>query len=242
MQYFIDGGSSDVSDVGKYRIEPFLKSQGVKTLDYVFISHGDTDHMSGIEELLENQRLGIRIRNLVLPPDRVQDDALKKLAVKAAKKNTRVVVMDAGDRMTEGNFRLSCKAPTAAYKGETGNAASMVLEAEYGDFDMLFTGDVEGEGEKLLEQGGLRRYDVLKVAHHGSKNSSSRAFLEQTLPVTAWISSGIDNRYGHPHKETIEKLEETGSRIYGTQECGAVMLATDGESAEIEAYLRTFRR
>lgn len=242
MRYFIDGGSSDISDVGKYRIEPFLKSQGAKTLDYVFISHGDADHMSGIEELLENQRLGIRIRNLVLPPDRVQDDALKKLAVKAAKKNTRVVVMDAGDRMTEGNFRLSCKAPTAAYKGETGNAASMVLEAEYGDFDMLFTGDVEGEGEKLLEKGGLRRYDVLKVAHHGSKNSSSRAFLEQTLPVTAWISSGIDNRYGHPHKETIEKLEETGSRIYGTQECGAVTLATDGESAEIEVYLRTFRR
>ena len=67
--------------------------------------------MNGIEELLENQRLGIRIRNLVLPPDRVQDDALKKLAVKALENNTRVVVMDAGDRMTEGNFRLSCKAP-----------------------------------------------------------------------------------------------------------------------------------
>ena len=79
-----------------------------------------------------------------MPPDRVQDDALKKLAVKALENNTRVVVMDAGDRMTEGNFRLSCIAPAAVYKGEAGNAASMVLEAEYGDFNMLFTGDVEG--------------------------------------------------------------------------------------------------
>ena len=114
----------------------------------------------------------------------------------------------------------------------------VVLEAEYGDFNMLFTGDVEGEGEKLLEQGGLRRYDVLKVAHHGSKNSSSRAFLEQTLPVTAWISSGVDNRYGHPHEETVKKLEEIGSRIYGTQECGAVTLVTDGEDAVIETYLQ----
>ncbi len=149
--------------------------------------------------------------------------------------------MDVGDRMTEGNFQLSCKAPAAAYKGETGNAASMVLEAEYGDFDMLFTGDVEGEGEKLLEQGGLRRYDVLKVAHHGSKNSSSRAFLEH-CPLPPGYHQGLITGNGHPHKETIEKLEETGSRIYGTQECGAVMLATDGESAEIEAYLRTFRR
>lgn len=236
-RYFIDGGSSDVSSVGKYRIEPFLKSQGTKTLDYVFISHGDADHMNGVEELLDSQRLGIRIRNLVLPPERVQDETLRKLAFKAVENGTRVVVMEAGDIMEEGEFKLTCKAPAAAYKGEAGNAASMVLEAEFGAFDMLFTGDVEGDGEKLLEENGLRQYDVLKVAHHGSKNSSTEAFLKQTLPRMAWISSGIDNRYGHPHEETVKKLEEIGSRIYRTQECGAVTLVTDGEDAEIETYL-----
>lgn len=236
-RYFIDGGSSDVSSVGKYRIEPFLKSQGTKTLDYVFISHGDADHMNGIEKLLDSQRLGIRIRNLVLPPERVQDESLKKLALKAAENGTRVAVMEAGDTMREGDFKLTCKAPAAAYKGEAGNAASMVLEAEFGELDMLFTGDVEGDGERLLEKNGLRQYDVLKVAHHGSKNSSSQAFLKQTMPRIAWISSGIDNRYGHPHEETVKKLEEIGSRIYGTQKCGAVTLVTDGENVEIETYL-----
>lgn len=97
---------------------------------------------------------------------------------------------------------------------------------------------MEGDGERLLEKNGLRQYDVLKVAHHGSKNSSSDAFLRQTLPRTAWISSGIDNRYGHPHEETVKKLENIGSRIYGTQECGAVTLVTDGEDAVIETYLQ----
>ena len=85
---FVDGGSSDISKVGEYRIVPFLESQGVKELDYVFISHGDADHMSGIEEILQNQTLGVRIKNLVLPPVRLHDDALKKLG-KTAKEMAR---------------------------------------------------------------------------------------------------------------------------------------------------------
>lgn len=237
IRYFVDGGSSDVSAVGKYRIEPFLKSQGTKSLDYVFVSHGDADHMNGIEELLENQKLGIRIRNLVLPPERVHDEKLKKLAAKAVKNHTRVVMMEKGDIIAEGKFQLTCLAPSASYKGEPGNAASMVLEAELGEFEMLFTGDVEGDGEKCLEtEGVLKQYDILKVAHHGSRNSSSEDFLEQTLPRIAWISSGIQNRYGHPHEETVERLKTLGSQIYGTQECGAVTLVTEGEKVKIKTY------
>lgn len=234
----IDGGSSDVSLVGKYRIEPFLKSQGIKTLDYVFISHGDADHMNGIEELLGNQQLGIRINSLILPPEEVQDDTLKALAATALENHTRVAVMKEGDTITEGDFRILCKAPTSRYTGEPGNAASMVLEVSFKEFGMLFTGDVEEEGEKELEENGaLKEYDVLKVAHHGSKNSSSEEFLKQTKPEIAWISSGIHNRYGHPHPETVERLGQIGTRIYGTQESGAVTLVTDGEKIQMGTYL-----
>ena len=67
QNYLIDGGSSDVKEIGKYRIEPFLKSRGIAQLDYVFLSHGDLDHMNGIEELLMRQDVGVRIRNLVVP-------------------------------------------------------------------------------------------------------------------------------------------------------------------------------
>lgn len=133
---------------------------------------------------------------------------------------------------------MMCKGPFAAYQGEPGNAASMVLEVSFHKFQMLFTGDVEGEGESLLVKSGeLKLYDVLKVAHHGSKNSNSEEFLSQTVPKCAWISSGIGNRYGHPHEETIQKLNEIGSEIYGTQERGAVTLVTDGEEAEIKSYM-----
>ena len=83
--YLIDGGSSDVKEVGKYRIEPFLKSQGIGTLDYVLISHGDSDHYSGVEEMITRQDVGVRIKNLVLPATYQQDEALTKLSALAKK-------------------------------------------------------------------------------------------------------------------------------------------------------------
>jgi competence protein ComEC len=237
INYFVDGGSSDVSGVGSYRIEPFLKSRGVAVLDYVFISHGDGDHISGIEELLENQKMGIRIKTLVLPPKQVQDDALRRLAERALHNQTRVVIMGRGDTLTENELSFSCIAPSSSYKGEPGNAASMVLEVKYRDFNMLFTGDVEGEGERILENElMIKEYDLLKVAHHGSKNSSFEKFLELANPSISWISAGINNWYGHPHKDTVQRLEDVGSRIYCTKDDGAVSLVTDGYKAEISTY------
>ncbi|HAX53068.1 DNA internalization-related competence protein ComEC/Rec2 [Muricomes intestini] len=238
INYFVDGGSSDVSSVGKYRIEPFLKSQGVAALDYVFISHGDADHMCGIEELLENQDMGIHVKNLVLPPEDVQDDVLKALAVKADRYRTRVVTMKKGEILREGKMKFTCMAPFPEYSGETGNAASMVLELKYKEFDMLFTGDVEGAGEKLLEKSKeLTKYDILKAAHHGSKNSGSEEFLRQTMPKITWISAGQNNRYGHPHEETLKRLKEVESQIYSTQRSGAVNLTTDGKRVEISSHI-----
>lgn len=235
--YFVDGGSSDVNKVGKYRIEPFLKSQGVGVLDYVFLSHGDADHINGIEEMLENQKFGVRIDTVVLPVESVLDEALESLAVTAWENGTEVVTIQEGQQIVEKEMRVTCLAPSDEYCGEIGNASSMILHLQYKAFDMLFTGDVEGEGEEALTRSGiLRQYDVLKVAHHGSKNSTSEEFLEQTMPSIALISAGKENRYGHPHEETIERLEECGARIFSTQDCGAVILKTDGEEISIEGF------
>ena len=124
------------------------------------------------------------------------------------------------------------------FRSETGNASSMVLALEYGEFDMLFTGDVEGAGEAALtESEWLKKCDILKVAHHGSKYSTSEAFLEKAAPAIGFISAGRDNRYGHPHRETVERLENLGCRIYSTQECGAVTVKTDGKEVEIERFI-----
>lgn len=237
--YLIDGGSSDVKGVGKYRIEPFLKSQGAGTLDYVFISHGDGDHVNGVEEMLERQEAGIRIRNLILPAEPVWDETLERLAAKAGENGTKVFIIEPGQEVAEGKLEIRCLFPSPHYKGEKGNGASMVLSVSYEGFDMLLTGDVEGEGEEELadmlekEYAGTK-WEVLKTAHHGSQNSTSERFLEVMKPEYAMISAGKGNRYGHPHEETIQRLSEAGSRIYSTQDNGAVMIEAAGEEIRME--------
>lgn len=238
--YLIDGGSTDVSKVGAYRIEPFLKSRGVCELDYVFISHGDADHINGVEELLENQAMGIRIHTLVLPEEKVLDEALLELAIKAERYGTKAVTIQEGQQVKDGGMTLTCLAPASDYGGEIGNASSMVLALKYQEFDMLFTGDVEGDGEyELTESGDLPKCDILKVAHHGSKNSTSDAFLEKADPAIGFISAGRNNRYSHPHQETLERLGRFGCRLFSTQDCGAVTVKTDGSKMVMEGYLGT---
>lgn len=228
-RYFIDGGSSDVKKAGKYRIEPFLKSQGTGTLDYVFISHGDSDHISGVEEMLERKGTGVGIRNLVLPVQEVWDDSLVRLAGKAMDSGTKVSVMERGKVLKEGGMSLTCLAPDRDFSGEKGNAASMALLLSFGEFDMLFTGDIEGPGEEALtetlkENLSGRSIEILKAAHHGSKNSSTEGFLAEVGPEYTLISAGIGNRYGHPHREAMERFSAAGSKVYSTQENGAIII------------------
>lgn len=244
--YLVDGGSSDIKNVGQYRLESFLKSQGVGVLDYIMVSHGDSDHMNGIEELIERNEVGVKIRTLVLPVQEVWDEALAGLAKKAKKCGIRVTEMKPGQSIKEGKMTLTCIQPGNVGKrsegAKTGNTASMVLAVRFGEFDMLLTGDVEGEGEEQLTKRLEESYqnctwEVLKAAHHGSKNSSTEEFLQQIQPAYAFISAGQENRYGHPHQETIERFRNVGSKIYSTQEKGALIVEVeDGKTLEIEKY------
>lgn len=239
MSCLIDGGSSDVKNVGKYRIEPFLKFNGVRQLDYVFVSHGDGDHISGIEEMLERQQEGIEIACLVLPPEDVWDDNLRNLAKLAIKQGSKVVVMKAGDSISGNQIDITCLYPaedTASEGVEIGNATSMVLDISYGALDILCTGDVEDNGEKELEKLINKQYDVLKVAHHGSKNSSSETFLAKVKPKLGLISAGVDNSYGHPHEETLNRFAQAGSSVLCTKECGAIRLYSDGNGLRVTGF------
>ena len=235
--YLIDGGSSDVKEVGKYRIEPFLKSQGIGTLDYVLISHGDSDHYSGVEEMITRQDVGVRIKNLVLPATYQQDEALTKLSALAKKAGIRVLVIRPGMRLQEGDLQVTCIQPEEEFPGEIGNASSMVLDICYQKFGMLCTGDVEEKGEEiLLEQVKKKVYSVLKVAHHGSKNSTKEELLKIIQPNISLISAGKGNRYGHPHKETLERLNAIDSAVYSTIENGAITLKSDGNTLSIVGF------
>ena len=227
----IDGGSSSEKQVAKYRIEPFLKYKGVKELDYVFVSHGDADHINGIQEMLERQLEGIRLNTLVMPEQTVWDEALWELARKAKMKGIRVNVIHAGESVMSGDLKIECVYPSDEMKGiAPGNETSLVLDISYLDFDMLFTGDIEKEGEQKLTSMLEKQYDVLKVAHHGSKNSTSEEFLDVVNPEMGVISAGKNNSYGHPHKETLKRLEEEGCKVWNTAESGAVSILVKKEA------------
>ena len=238
-----DCGSSDQKNLGEYRLEPFLKSRGIGAVDYAIVSHGDQDHISGISWLLEQEE-GIFIRKLVLPAAGKEDEACVRLAKQAALRGCQVLWMGRGDCLRMGNLSLTCLYPDGLEAGaplETDrNEHSLVLWLDYGSFDMVLTGDMSKKGEQaILENRGVREQaEVLKAAHHGSRFSSSEAWLDALSPGQAVISCGEKNRYGHPHAEVLERLRKRGITVYETRSCGAVELYTDGKRMRWETWLK----
>ena len=287
--FLVDGGSTSVQKVGENRILPYLKSQGIRVIDCAFVSHTDTDHVSGLLELLTAMPVYSKyresvfgyggtpvVKRIVLPDlygdeegEKVfvggagdngeslgqvrqkwteKDKTFASLVVLAKEKNVEVTYMIAGDRMKAGDdLSMTCLAPEPEVNYENKNAASMVLWVSYEEFDLLLTGDMEKEGEmRLLEHGTSDRrsvlsdlessgttdtyggkagdvsVEVLKVSHHGSYTASSEDFITAVRPLISVISCGKDNRYGHPHTETLETLYGANSRVYRTDESGCV--------------------
>ena len=237
--YLFDGGSSSRSRAGEYVLIPYLKYQGVRAVDGIFLSHGDQDHISAVRELLSDSE-GIRLKALYLPhvaePLPKPLEELRQLAREAG---CKVEYLSQGKGWQQGDFRLTCLWPEAGYEGEN-NAGSACYLLEEKDFRVLLTGDVEGEGERgltaYLETLSLPGLDVLKVAHHGSRYSTLDAFLQAVIPRLALISAGRDNSYGHPHKETLERLEKVGCLSLQTADSGAITVYYIHNRMEVEMF------
>ncbi len=233
--YLMDGGSSDVSKVGNYRLVPFLKAKGIRKIDTIFLSHGDADHINGIAELLKEKQIAITC--LCLPAGTEQEE-FEEITDLAQARSISVRTIQAGDFWENNGARFWCLNPTDTK--ENGNAASIVLYMEYQDFSMLLTGDLEGEGEKnvaaLLRANAITDVSVLKVAHHGSKNSTKEEFLQQCSPTVAVISCGERNTYGHPHAETLERLDDAGTVVYRTDCSGAIQITVNGNRMKVTEY------
>lgn len=237
--YLIDGGSSSVSSVGAYRILPFLKEQGVRTLDCLAVTHLDQDHISGVLEILEaaGEPGGIRIETLLLTEQEAGEEAKELLAL-AARCKARVYHMKEGDMIVDGGTQITCLHPGSGKTYSDKNTASLVLGVEYQNFSLILTGDLDEEGEKEILRAWKQTdgFDVLKVGHHGSGSSTSEAWLMAVKPKLALISAGENNRYGHPSPETLERLREADSEILQTTECGAITIRTDGEVIAVEKF------
>lgn len=232
--YLIDGGSSSKSKVGTYQILPFLKQQGIRRVQAVFISHSDSDHISGIIELLEQQKGGVKLEKIVLSEfdGQVLGEEYGELLTLCRENVTPVYTIKGGEQLRDGNLTLTCLHPTSNFSGDS-NASSQVLKVDFKNFSALLTGDVEGEGElclrQVLKDQKIGSVTVLKAAHHGSRNATSQTFLDQIKPMLTVISCGKNNSYGHPHAETLQRLEDVGSKVLTTPEYGAIAVEVGKE-------------
>lgn len=236
--YIIDGGSSSVSGVGTYRILPFLKCMGIRKVDGIFLSHMDDDHVNGIGELLEavgSRETSLGIKRIFLSECGDKQEKQEELKKAGEKAGCEILYLYGGDRIRSGEAELHCLYPYEETEGDS-NEASQVLRLTCRDFSVIFTGDLEGRGETAVteilerEQMGTQ---VLKVAHHGSKNSTSIRFLEAVNSEVGIISCGEGNRYGHPHKELLERMAKEKVEVFQTKDSGAVFLVTDGKRTEV---------
>lgn len=250
--YLVDAGSTSKKKTGQYQIIPWLKYIGTRSVEGIFITHWDEDHISAVGELLEwSKSSRVKIRRIFLPDVALKDEVLETLLQQIEEANVSVEYLSAGERMTDGALQISCLHPYAKKVPEDRNDASLVLRLSQGDFQMLLTGDLERSGEDwLVEQArpaveqpqpaaqNPLRCTILDAGHHGASNATGEALLDLAQPELVLISCGKNNRYGHPAPETLKRLEERGIRWYSTAEVGAIQVQVGKKKVKIKQYIQ----
>lgn len=220
----IDGGGVYLGkyDVGKKVVLPYLLDRGFATLDYVIISHFDTDHVGGILSIMEE----IKIENILICEQGVDSRNYHEFKEICSSRNINVIYVGQGDRLTiEKDIVIDVLWPRETQlTNNILNNNSLVFKIAYNDTSMLFTGDIEEEAEKILcaEYMGKLEADILKVAHHGSKTSTTGEMLEYVNPRIALIGVGKNNMFNHPSEDVIDNLIEKNIKICRTDILGEI--------------------
>lgn len=229
------GGSNDENyDVGKNTTLPYLLDRRIVNLDYVLISHFDSDHVQGLYAVLEN----IRVKNVIISKQKENSENYEKFLKIVKEKNIKITVVKTGDKIIlDKELYIDILWPTQNLEISDNplNNNSIVAKLVYKEFSMLFTGDIEEEAENAI----LRQYStnlsilqatILKVAHHGSKTSSSKQFLEAVKPKIAIIGVGKTNIFGHPADIVLERFKSKGIKIFRTDDDGEIIIRSNGKA------------
>lgn len=217
---FVDGGSTDVKNVGQYRILPFLKAKGVRKISCWFVSHTDADHISGLEEVLAS---GYPVERLLFAEAVKGKEKTKSLAKLAEKAGTVVQYMEADETLYSKNAAIRCLYPQAMVQSEDINEQCLVFCYEEGDVKALFAGDISSEIEKkILERKRIEHVQIYKANHHGSRFSNGEEWMQVLHPQITVASAGKNNRYGHPSVEACDRIRASGSTFYCTTEYGRI--------------------
>lgn len=234
---FVDGGSTDVGKVGRYRILPFLKSRGIRKIELWFVSHADEDHISGLKEILEE---GYPIECVVFTENVVRDEAIEKLVQLAEEKGSAIYDMKAGEQVKLEEARFTLLYPWK--EGNDRNQNSMVLLTEVDGMTGVLPGDIgEGQEKEILAEAKNQKYlqkplVFYKAAHHGADSSNSLEFLEKLKPIVSVISCGENNSYGHPGKNAVHRIEKVGAKVFYTMRSGQIQIKCDEREIIVKKY------
>ena len=218
----IDGGGSETYDVGENILLPYLLSRRITKIDYILCSHFDTDHCGGIKTILED----IKVKNLIISKQKENYENFNEIMQIAKKKHVNIIIVKANDRIVfDKTAYIDVLYPTKNLAHSDINNNSIVAKLISNNISILFTGDIEKEAEEnILDIYNKKelKADILKVAHHGSKTSSSYEFLNAVSPKIALIGVGENNTFNHPSDITIKNLEKLNVKIYRTDKNGEI--------------------
>jgi competence protein ComEC len=233
----IDGGgfASEDFDVGEAILAPFLWSRKIGRVDILVMSHPQLDHYGGLTFLAEH----FSPREFWFNGQQTEGERFHQLRSVLDRTGVTTSVLCRGTPERQlAQVRVQIIHPPCQQGGLDTNNASLVLRLSYGVIDLLFTGDIEAEGEHvLLSANGTLASEIVKVPHHGSRTSSSQAFVTAVAPRMAVASLGYHNRFAFPAAEVVQRYAEQGSQFLRTDQAGAVTVVSDGQSYRIETVL-----
>mgnify|MGYP004445330755 FL=1 len=229
-------GNNEEDYIGKNILYPYLINRGVKSLDYMIISHFDSDHCGGLFYIMQN----MKIKNIIIGKQFEQSENYEKFKKIAKSTNINIRVFQSGDRINIDNIFFETLWPdeNSVISENNINNNSLVLKMMYKNFSILFTGDIENMAEQRIiskYKNNALNSTILKVPHHGSKTSSSEMFLKKVNPKYAIIGVGINNKFGHPSQSVIEALNKMNVEIYRTDLMGEIIIKSDGKKVELES-------
>jgi len=240
----IDGGGrsgnhAGNSDVGERVILPGMMVRGVTKLNGIIVTHGDEDHVNGLDRVVDQVPVEM-VLDPLLPHAAAPYERLRALE---EERGIPVVKARLGQRFNFGNgIKAMVLHPglVPIWGGAAdANDNSVVLRLVYDKVSFLFTGDIEEPGERqLLARNFMLRSTVLKVPHHGAETEATPDFIRAVRPALAVISVGADNPYGHPNPALVERLRVSGARVMRTDVAGAITVTSDGRAWKVSAYRR----
>jgi competence protein ComEC len=225
----------DTQSIGESVVAAFLWERGYDRIDFILATHADADHMQGLADIARN----FQVRSAIFGRTPFQDADFADLYGVLQKRNIPVVMLGRGDTLNFNAVKIETLHPTRDDRPEAAsdNNHSIVLKVTFGSREILLTGDIEKETEiELANAPELLQADVVKVAHHGSRTSSTQSFIEAAQAKLAVISVGRQSPFGHPHQEVVERWNKSGAQVLTTGENGTITISTDGNDLQLRTF------